>query len=86
MRQLRIQGRGDGYYGCNDITDCDMTENKKENKMNKFKRLREAFEDASFDIVDRFVAQARKVVNNIADNISGIYADEEMSPHHDAWR
>lgn len=63
----------------------DMAENKKENKMNKFKRLREAFEDASFDIADRFVAQARKVVNNIADNISDIYADEEMSPHQEAW-
>lgn len=72
-----------------DITDCDMTENKKENKkenkMNKLSRLREAFEDASFDIADRFVAQARKVVNNIADNISDIYADEEMSPHQEAW-
>lgn len=72
-----------------DITDCDMTENKKENKkenkMNKFKRLREAFENASFDIADRFVSQARKVLNNIADNISEIYADEEMSPHHEAW-
>lgn len=68
-----------------DIIDCDMVENKKENKMNKFRRLREAFEDASFDIADRFVAQARKVVNNIADNISEIYADDEMSPHHEAW-
>lgn len=64
-----------------DITECDMTENKKENKMNKFKRLREAFENTSFDIADRFVAQARKVLNNI----SGIYADEEMSPHAEAW-
>lgn len=63
----------------------DMAENKKENKMNKLRRLREAFEDASFDIADRFVAQARKVVNNIADNISDIYADEEMSPHQEAW-
>ena len=62
-----------------------MAENKKENKMNKLRRLREAFEDASFDIADRFVAQARKVVNNIADNISGIYADDEMSPHQEAW-
>ena len=53
--------------------------------MNKLSRLREAFEDASFDIADRFVTQARKVVNNIADNISGIYADEEMSPHQNAW-
>ena len=53
--------------------------------MNKLSRLREAFEDASFDIADRFVAQARKVVNNIADNISDIYADEEMSPHQEAW-
>ena len=60
-------------------------ENKKENKMNKLRRLREAFEDASFDMADRFVAQARKVVNNIADNISEIYADDEMSPHHEAW-
>lgn len=68
-----------------DITDWNMIENKKENKMNKFKRLREAFENASFDIADRFVSQARKVVNNIADNISDIYADEEMSPHHEAW-
>ena len=71
-----------------DITDYDMTESKKENKMNKmnkFRRLREAFEDASFDVADRFVTQARKVVNNIADNISGIYADEEMSPHQEAW-
>lgn len=65
--------------------DCDMVENKKENKMNKLRRLREAFEDTSFDVADRFVAQARKVVNNIADNISEIYADEEMSPHHEAW-
>lgn len=63
----------------------DVAESKKENKMNKLRRLREAFEDASFDIADRFVAQARKVVNNIADNISEIYADEEMSPHHEAW-
>lgn len=63
----------------------DMAENKKENKMNKLRRLREAFEDASFDIADRFVAQARKVVNNIADNISDIYADEGMSPHQEAW-
>ena len=63
----------------------DMAENKKENKMNKLSRLKEAFEDASFDIADRFVTQARKVVNNIADNISGIYADEEMSPHQNAW-
>lgn len=63
----------------------DMAESKKENKMNKLRRLREAFEDASFDIADRFVAQARKVVNNIADNISDIYADEEMSPHQEAW-
>ena len=65
-----------------------MLENKKDNKMNKmneFSRLREAFEDASFDIADRFVTQARKVVNNIADNISDIYADEEMSPHQEAW-
>ena len=53
--------------------------------MNKLNRLREAFEDASFDIADRFVAQARKVVNNIADNISEIYADDEMSPHSEAW-
>lgn len=68
-----------------DIIDCDMVENKKENKMNKLRRLREAFEDTSFDVADRFVAQARKVVNNIADNISEIYADEEMSPHHEAW-
>lgn len=68
-----------------DITDCDITENKKENKMNKLRRLREAFEDASFDIADRFVAQARKVLNNIGDNLSEIYADEEMSPHHEAW-
>ena len=68
-----------------DIIDCDIAENKKENKMNKLRRLREAFEDASFDIADRFVAQARKVVNNIADNISDIYADEEMSPHREAW-
>lgn len=68
-----------------DITDCDITENKKENKMNKFRRLREAFEDASLDMADRFVVQARKVVNNIADNVSGIYADEEMSPHQEAW-
>lgn len=71
-----------------DITDCDMAESKKDNKMNKmneFSRLREAFEDASFDIADRFVTQARKVVNNIADNISGIYADDEMSPHQEAW-
>lgn len=67
------------------ISNFGMLENKKENKMNKFKRLREAFENASFDIADRFVAQARKVVNNIADNISEIYADEEMSPHHEAW-
>ena len=63
----------------------DVLENKKGNKMNKFSRLREAFEDASFDIADRFVTQARKVVNNIADNISGIYADDEMSPHQEAW-
>ena len=63
----------------------DMAESKKENKMNKLRRLREAFEDASFDVADRFVAQARKVVNNIADNISDIYADEEMSPHQEAW-
>lgn len=63
----------------------DVLENKKENKMNKLSRLREAFEDASFDIADRFVTQARKVVNNIADNISGVYADEEMSPHQNAW-
>lgn len=63
----------------------DVLENKKENKMNKLSRLREAFEDTSFDIADRFVTQARKVVNNIADNISGIYADEEMSPHQNAW-
>ena len=55
------------------------------NKMNKLRRLREAFEDASLDVADRFVAQARKVVNNIADNISDIYADEEMSPHQEAW-
>lgn len=71
-----------------DIIDFGMLENKKENKMNKMnklRRLREAFEDASFDIADRFVAQARKVVNNIADNISDIYADEEMSPHQEAW-
>lgn len=63
----------------------DMAENKKKNKMNKLSRLREAFEDAPFAIADRFVAQARKVVNNIADNISGICADEEMSPHLEAW-
>lgn len=63
----------------------DMAESKKENKMNKLRRLREAFEDAPFDNADRFVAQARKVVNNIADNVSGIYADEEMSPHQEAW-
>lgn len=68
-----------------DITDCDMTENKKENKMNKVKRLREAFENTSFDIADRFVSQARKVLNNIGDNLSEIYADDEMSPHHEAW-
>lgn len=67
------------------VSNFGMLENKKENKMNKLRRLREAFEDASFDIADRFVAQARKVVNNIADNISEIYADEEMSPHHEAW-
>ena len=30
-----------------DIIDCDMVENKKENKTNKLRRLREAFEDAS---------------------------------------
>ena len=63
----------------------DMAESKKENKTNKFRKLREAFEDASFDIADRFIAQARKVVNNIADNISEIHADEEMSPHLEAW-
>lgn len=63
----------------------DMAENKKKNKMNKLSRLREAFEDTPFAIADRFVAQARKVVNNIADNISGICADEEMSPHLEAW-
>ena len=68
-----------------DVSNFGMLENKKENKMNKLRRLREAFEDASFDIADRFVAQARKVLNNIADNISEIYADEEMSPHHEAW-
>lgn len=70
------------------VSNFGMLENKKENKMskmNKLRRLREAFEDASFDIADRFVAQARKVVNNIADNISDIYADEEMSPHQEAW-
>lgn len=67
------------------VSNFGMLENKKENKMNKFRRLREAFEDASFDIADHFVTQARKVVNNIADNISGIYADEEMSPHQEAW-
>ena len=67
------------------VSNFGMLENKKENKMNKLSRLREAFEDASFDIADRFVTQARKVVNNIADNISGIYADEEMSPHQNAW-
>lgn len=67
------------------VSNFGMLENKKENKMNKLRRLREAFEDASFDIADRFVAQARKVVNNIADNVSGIYADEEMSPHQEAW-
>ena len=67
------------------ISNFGMLENKKENKMNKLRRLREAFEDASFDVADRFVAQARKVVNNIADNISDIYADEEMSPHQEAW-
>lgn len=67
------------------ISNFGMLENKKENKMNKLRRLREAFEDASFDVADRFVAQARKVVNNIADNVSDIYADEEMSPHHEAW-
>lgn len=67
------------------VSNFGMLENKKENKMNEFSRLREAFEDASFDIADRFVTQARKVVNNIADNISGIYADEEMSPHQNAW-
>ena len=65
-----------------------MAENRKENKMNKlskFIRWREEFEDASFDIADRFVTQARKVVINIADNIPGIYADDEMSPHQNAW-
>lgn len=67
------------------VSNFGMLENKKGNKMNKFRKLREAFEDASFDIADRFVTQARKVVNNIADNISGIYADEEMSPHQEAW-
>lgn len=67
------------------VSNLGMLENKKENKMNKLRRLREAFEDASFDVADRFVTQARKVVNNIADNISDIYADEEMSPHHEAW-
>lgn len=60
-------------------------ENKKENKMNKLRKLREAFEDASFDTADRFVSQARKVVNNIADNVSSIYANGEMSPHSEAW-
>lgn len=64
------------------VSNFGMLENKKGNKL---RRLREAFEDASFDIADRFVAQARKVLNNIADNISEIYADEEMSPHHEAW-
>ena len=67
------------------VSNFGMLENKKKNKMNKLRRLREAFEDASFDIADRFVAQACKVVNNIADNISEICADEEMSPHHEAW-
>lgn len=67
------------------ISNFGMLENKKENKINKLRRLREAFENTSLDIADRFVAQARKVVNNIADNISEIYADEEMSPHHEAW-
>lgn len=67
------------------VSNLGMLENKKENKMNKFRRLREAFEDASYDIADRFVVQARKVVNNIADNVSRIYADEEMSPHQEAW-
>ena len=67
------------------VSNFGMLENKKKNKMNKLRRLREAFEDASFDVADRFVAQARKVVNNIADNISDIYADEEMSPHQEAW-
>ena len=67
------------------VSNFGMLENKKENKMNKLSRLREAFEDTSFDIADRFVTQARKVVNNIADNISGIYADDEMSPHQEAW-
>lgn len=67
------------------VSNFGMLENKKENKMNKLSRLREAFEDASFDIADRFVTQACKVVNNIADNISGIYADDEMSPHQNAW-
>lgn len=67
------------------VSNFGMLENKKENKMNKLSRMREAFEDASFDIADRFVVQARKVVNNIADNVSGIYADDEMSPHQEAW-
>ena len=67
------------------VSNFGVLENKKGNKMNKLRKLREAFEDASFDIADRFVAQARKVVNNIADNLSGIYADEEMSPHAEAW-
>ena len=67
------------------VSNFGMLENKKENKMNKFRKLREAFEDASFDTADRFVSQARKVLNNIADNISDIYADGEMSPHSEAW-
>lgn len=67
------------------VSNFGMLENKKENKMNKLRKLREAFEDASFDTADRFVSQARKVVNNIADNVSSIYADGEMSPHSEAW-
>lgn len=68
-----------------DITDWDMTENKKEKKMDKMKALKEAVEDTTFDIADRFVAQARRVYNNIENALSEIHPDGELDPRQQSW-
>lgn len=68
-----------------DITDWDMTENKKEKKLDKMKALKEAVEDAAFNIADRFVAQARRVYNNIENVLSEVYPDGKLDPHQQGW-
>ena len=49
------------------------------------KELREAIEDVAFTAADNFVAQARRVYNNIENGLYEIYPDEAMPPHQQGW-